>query len=594
MPGPLTPDFAPWTFDTTASPEQREANDERVATLRAAGHTIGDGCVVSGLADVDADSLALGDRSYVAAHAHVTGDVAIGADCSVNVSAAIRGRVTIGDAVRIGSHTSVLGFDHAFDRVDVPVFRQGLTSRGITIGDDVWVGAHVVILDGVTVGDHAVIGAGAVVTRDVPADAVAVGNPARVVRDRRTGERPAAGPVRAPAPAAAPASRPATSPDVATGRRPDRDDERARRLESLGSEVLANLPALVERSFDGAHHRDAPGTPPTVRAHCDAVELAALVGGVPAGLSREEQVRRLTGLVGAGGTIPELGQGAGPVPDGARPDGVRPDGDGPDGAWAGGATAYHVLCVGYALDLLGASLPVVPSVGASAAEVVRRLGALPWATNAWGAGSTVDTVGTVLTFAREAGVEVPAGVREALVGWLVEHRDPMTGLWGAPRAADGWREAVNGTYRLVRGTFAQWGTPLGLGRELTDSVLRHASGGVLDAPRVTACDALDVVHLLWWARRCGADRYRTGEADDVARHVLDGIAARWTPEGLAFAPEGFRTARGSTASGAPDGLPSLQGTEMWLATAWYAADLLGRSGVLGWVPRGIHAPAPRA
>lgn len=579
MPGPLTPDYAPWTFDTTASREQREANDERVASLRAAGHAIGEGCVVSGLADVDADTFSLGDRSYVAAHAHVTGDVAIGADCSVNVSAAIRGAVTVGDAVRIGSHTSILGFDHAFDRVDVPVFRQGLTSRGVTIGDDVWIGAHVVILDGVVVGDHAVIGAGAVVTRDVPADAVAVGNPARVVRDRRTGERPA--------------TSTGTAPPSAPARRPEPDAERARRLERFGAEALAALPALVERAFDGQDYRDAPGAAPTVRAHCDAVELAALAGGAPAGLSRDEHVRRLTDLVGPDGRIPELGHGEKVLPDGAGPDGAQPDDAQPDGAWPDGPAAYHVLCVGYALDLLGTTLPAVPSVAASAAEVVRRLEALPWATNAWGAGSTVDTVGTALTFAREAGVEVPAGAREALVGWLVEHRDPVTGLWGAPRASDGWREPVNGTYRLVRGTFAQWGTALGLGRELTDSVLRHASCGVLDAPRVTACDALDVVHLLWWARRCGADGYRTAEADDVARRVLDGIVERWSSDGLAFAPEGSRTARGGTASGVPDGLPSLQGTEMWLATAWYAADLLGRPGVLGWVPRGIHAPAPR-
>ena len=554
VPGPLTPDFAPWTFDATATPAQRAANDERVAALRAAGHAVGEGCVVSGLADVDADAFALGDRSYLAAHAHVTGDVTIGADCSVNVSAAVRGRVRVGDGVRIGSHTSVLGFDHAFDDVDVPVFRQGLTSRGITIGDDVWLGAHVVVLDGVDVGSHAVVGAGAVVTRDVPAYAVAVGNPARVVRDRRTGERPAP-------------------------RRPDPDADRARRLERLGADVVAAVPALVARAFDGERYRDAPGAAPTVRAHCDAVELAALAGTVPDGLARDEHVARLVGLAGPSGWVPETGAEHEPVPD---------------GAWPAGPGAYHVLAVGYALDLLGAALPAVPSAGATAVEVVRGLEDLPWATNAWGAGATVDTVGTALTWAREAGADVPAGAREALVGWLVEHRDPATGLWGAPRASDGLREPVNGTYRLVRGTFAQWGVPLGLGRELTDTVLRHAAGGVLDAARTTACDALDVVHLLRWARRCGAEGYRTGEVEDVARHVLDGVLARWSPDGLAFAPAGPRTTPGGTASGVPEGAPSLQGTEMWLATTWYAADVLGRADLLGWTPRGVHAVVPRA
>lgn len=576
VPGALTPDFAPWTFDTSASPEQRAANDDRVAALRAAGHAVGEGCVVSALAEVDADTFALGDRSYVAAHAHVTGDVEIGADCSVNVAAAVRGRVTIGDGVRIGSRTSILGFDHAFDRVDVPVFRQGLTSRGITIGDDVWIGAHVVVLDGVTVGSHAVIGAGAVVTRDVPPYAVAVGNPARVVRDRRTGERPAP-------------------------RRADPDADRARRVEQFGADALAALPALVECAFDGERYRDAPGAVPTVRAHCDAVELAALAGGVPAGLTRDEHVARLTGLVGPTGLVRELGAASGTAPGaaaGALPvDAVLadevPDDAWPDSAWPADPEGYHVLSVGYALDLLGAALPAVPGTGAAPGEVAARLAALPWRTNAWGAGSVVDTVGTALTWARETGVAVPDGAREALVGWLVEHRDPVTGLWGAPRVRDGWREPVNGTYRLMRGTFAQWGTPLGLGRELTDTVLRHAASGVLDEARVTACDALDVVHLLRWARRCGAEGYRTDEVAGVARAVLDGVLARWTPDGLAFAPAVSRSVPGGTASGVPEGSPSLQGTEMWLATAWYAADLLGRAGALGWTPRGIHSPNPR-
>ena len=52
----------------------------------------------------------------------------------------------------------------------------------ITIGDNVWLGGGAIVLPGVTIGDNTVVGAGAVVTRDLPADVVAVGNPARVVR----------------------------------------------------------------------------------------------------------------------------------------------------------------------------------------------------------------------------------------------------------------------------------------------------------------------------------------------------------------------------------------------------------------------------
>ena len=88
--------------------------------------------------------------------------------------------------MRIGGQTSLLGFDHGMADLTEPIFRQPMSSLGITVGDDVWIGSHVVVLDGVRIGSHAVVGAGSVVTRDVPEWAVVVGNPARVVRDRRT------------------------------------------------------------------------------------------------------------------------------------------------------------------------------------------------------------------------------------------------------------------------------------------------------------------------------------------------------------------------------------------------------------------------
>ncbi|MBE7187857.1 DapH/DapD/GlmU-related protein, partial [Jatrophihabitans endophyticus] len=60
---------------------------------------------------------------------------------------------------------------------------QGFTSRGpVVIGDNVWLGAHVVVTSGVTIGERCVVGANSVVTRDLPPFSVAVGAPARVVR----------------------------------------------------------------------------------------------------------------------------------------------------------------------------------------------------------------------------------------------------------------------------------------------------------------------------------------------------------------------------------------------------------------------------
>ena len=85
--------------------------------------------------------------------------------------------VTIGDQTQIGSGVQILTADHPRD----PAVRvQGLEfGRPIAIGRNVWIGAGALILPGVTIGDDAVIGAGSVVTRDVPAGATAVGNPAR-------------------------------------------------------------------------------------------------------------------------------------------------------------------------------------------------------------------------------------------------------------------------------------------------------------------------------------------------------------------------------------------------------------------------------
>ncbi|WP_433357555.1 acyltransferase [Micromonospora saelicesensis] len=103
---------------------------------------------------------------------------------------AARSRIRIGDNVMFGPEVTIRGGNHRIDRVGAPMISVEKASsdadldRGVTIGDDVWVGTRAVILHGVTIGRGAVIGAGAVVTRPVPAYAVAAGNPARVIRLR--------------------------------------------------------------------------------------------------------------------------------------------------------------------------------------------------------------------------------------------------------------------------------------------------------------------------------------------------------------------------------------------------------------------------
>jgi acetyltransferase-like isoleucine patch superfamily enzyme len=114
------------------------------------------------------------------------GWIAIGSNCSVNPYSILYGYggLRIGDGVRIAAHTVIIPQQHTFGVADTPIYLQGFTGKGVTIEDDVWIGANCTILDGVTIGKGSVIGAGSVVTRDVPPYSVAVGAPARAIRRR--------------------------------------------------------------------------------------------------------------------------------------------------------------------------------------------------------------------------------------------------------------------------------------------------------------------------------------------------------------------------------------------------------------------------
>jgi acetyltransferase-like isoleucine patch superfamily enzyme len=111
-------------------------------------------------------------------------ELADGANIGFNCELFSASRVTIGASALLAAYTYVIGGDHDFSDASRPVLAQERTSAGVTIGEGAWMGAGVKVLDGVTVGSHAVIGAGAVVRDDVPAYAVAVGIPARVVSTR--------------------------------------------------------------------------------------------------------------------------------------------------------------------------------------------------------------------------------------------------------------------------------------------------------------------------------------------------------------------------------------------------------------------------
>ncbi len=131
--------------------------------------------------------IVLGSECSVAADVLLHGPITTGDRSSFNVGVVAEGGragIRIGSDVRIASGARLFAFDHGMDP-ESPISQQPTRSRGIVIGDDVWIGAGAGITDGITIGDHAVIAMGAVVTRDVPPWAIVGGVPARVMGDRQ-------------------------------------------------------------------------------------------------------------------------------------------------------------------------------------------------------------------------------------------------------------------------------------------------------------------------------------------------------------------------------------------------------------------------
>ena len=111
--------------------------------------------------------------------------VSLGDNSGIGIRASLTGSVQIGNDVMMGPDCTIYSRNHAFDRLDIPMNKQGyLPEKTVVIGDDVWIGGHVIILPGVHIGTGAIVGAGAVVTKDVPDYAIVGGNPAKVIKYR--------------------------------------------------------------------------------------------------------------------------------------------------------------------------------------------------------------------------------------------------------------------------------------------------------------------------------------------------------------------------------------------------------------------------
>lgn len=118
-------------------------------------------------------------------NADISPFIQVGDDSELGQHSLIHSHVTIGSKVIMGPNVKIYSRNHNFEDLTVPIADQGKCQLETTIGDDVWIGANVVIVAGINVGSHSVIAAGTIVTRDIEPYAVVGGNPAKVIRSRR-------------------------------------------------------------------------------------------------------------------------------------------------------------------------------------------------------------------------------------------------------------------------------------------------------------------------------------------------------------------------------------------------------------------------
>ena len=127
----------------------------------------------------------LGRKSVIESYCcinNAVGDVTIGDHTRVGIHCTVIGPVCIGNHVNLAQGITVTALNHNFADSNRKIDEQGISTKPVVIGDDVWIGANAVILPGVTIGRHVVVAAGAVVTKDVPDYSLVAGVPAKEIK----------------------------------------------------------------------------------------------------------------------------------------------------------------------------------------------------------------------------------------------------------------------------------------------------------------------------------------------------------------------------------------------------------------------------
>lgn len=488
-----TKDYIPWNIRERDTREQREIR----LYLENQGSQIGKNCYISPKANLCDVTLKTGDDCEFCADVLIRhADVKMGMRCSINPMAYLQGRITMGNYVRIAPKASIIADNHNHADVLRPIQQQGTSGKGITIGDDVWIGANSCLLDGITVGSHSIIGAGAVVTKDVPPYSVAGGSPAKLLKNRLR-------------------------------------EAFAKPLSDFCQMAEAQFDTILDRHFQNGSFVDTSVNQSPVRAWCDAVEIAGMFGKTPSQMSREQLISRLRQM---------------------QKDEID----------------YEVLSVGYALEVLGSS---VPSPYRSAQELtgqnlIQWLEQFQWKGDVWHAGHCIDCL-TTAYYQNQKHFGIKPDL-DTLFGWLDAHFDRQTGLWGSGDRLD----CVNGFYRLTRGSYAQFGRALPDCEKTIDTVLSHSSGRMFQGKEGTSCNVLDVIHPLWLCRR--QTDYRSTEGMEWAVQWIDKILKNWDNE------------KGFSFDLLLHDNPTLMGTEMWLSILYLLCDYVGLADCLSYQPQGVH------
>ncbi|CAB1220535.1 acyltransferase [Acinetobacter bouvetii] len=131
-------------------------------------------------------SLTIADNSFIGESCYIKcfgGDIAIGREVSINSKSFINGcgGVSIGDNTRIGTQSIIIASNHKFDDPDTLVKDQ-ISKQGVSLGENIWLGARVTVLDGVHIPDNSVIGACSLVSKTLNESGVYVGVPARKIK----------------------------------------------------------------------------------------------------------------------------------------------------------------------------------------------------------------------------------------------------------------------------------------------------------------------------------------------------------------------------------------------------------------------------